>query len=154
MDIIELKERKEFLENIKVSRIYMQFQEIIKELKKKELPDRIIELVNQAIEDLNSTPFIGNELRKLFRQKQDNILKLLETELKIVPKGYYQNIWLAIGMCVFGLPIGTVFGIITDNMGLIGVGLPIGIAIGIILGSNMDKKAFEEGRQLGVKMQY
>ena len=154
MDIIELKEKKELLENNKLSGIYVQFQELLKELRKKGLPHKISELVNQDIEELNSSSFADNELNKILKKKQAKILKLLETELKIVPKGHYKNFWLAIGMCVFGLPIGTVFGIISDNMGLIGIGLPIGIAIGIVLGSNMDKKAFEEGRQLEVKIQY
>jgi len=79
---------------------------------------------------------------------------LLEKELKIVPKGYYQNLWIALGICVFGLPIGVVFGTSLDNMGLLGIGLPIGVAIGYVLGSRMDKKASEEGRQLDVKTTY
>jgi len=31
---------------------------------------------------------------------------------------------------------------------MLGIGLPIGMAIGVKVGSNMDKKAFNEGRQL------
>ena len=154
MSIIELKEREGFSENVKLSRIYIQFQELLKELRKKELPNKIIEFINQDIEYINSTSLIGNELRKLVKQKQEKIIKLIEKELKIVPKDYYQNLWLALGMCVFGLPLGVVFGTSLGNMGLLGIGLPIGLAIGIALGSRMDKKALEEGRQLDVKIKY
>jgi hypothetical protein len=45
-----------------------------------------------------------------------------------------------------------VFGIGLDNMAFLGLGLPIGLAIGAVLGLRMDKKAFEEGRQLDVKI--
>jgi len=153
MSIIELKEREDISENVKLSRIYIQFQELMRELRKKELPHKIIEFVNQDIEDINSTSFTGNELRKLVKQKQEKILKLLEKELKIVPKEYYQTLWLALGM-VFGLPLGVVFGASLGNMGLLGIGLPIGLAIGSVLGLRMDHKASEEGRQLDVKIKY
>lgn len=52
------------------------------------------------------------------------ILKLIEKELKLVPKNSYRNRWMAIGMSAFGVPIG----------------------------AGMDKKAFEEGRQLDMEI--
>jgi len=124
MSIIELKEKEDISENLKLNRIYIQFQELLKEVRKRELPHRIIEFVNQDIEEINSTSLIGNELRKLVKQKQTKIIKLLEKELKIVPKGYYKKLWLGL----------------------------VNPAIGSALGSRMDKKAFEEGRQLDVKI--
>jgi hypothetical protein len=155
MDIIELKERDDILENVKLRRIYVQFQELLKELRKKELPHKIFESVNHDIEDLNSISLTGKELKKSFKQKQTKIINLLEKELKIVPKEHYQNLWLSIGMCVFGLPIGTIFGlVIFDNIVFYSIGIPIGMVIGIALGSEMDKKAFKEGRQLDVKIKY
>ena len=158
MIIIELKEREDISENVKLSRIYIQFQELLKELRKKELPDKIIEFVNQDIEDINSTSFTGNELRKLVKQKQDKIIKLLEKELKIVPKGYYQNHWVASGMC-----LGVAFGILFSSMDIFGsiafgisiatgFSIGLGMTIGYVTGSRIDKKALKEGRQLDVKI--
>ena len=46
MNIIELKERKDISENIKLSRKYAQLGNFLKELKKKELPLTVIEFVN------------------------------------------------------------------------------------------------------------
>jgi len=148
MNIIELKERESISESIKTSRAYFKFKKLLKELMKKELPSIIVESVNHDIEELNSTSLTDKKLRKLVDQKQTKILILLKKELKIVPKKYYQNQWIALGMSVFGLPIGVVFGLSMGNLALLGIGLPIGMAIGICLGMGMDKKAFAEGRQL------
>lgn len=153
MNRIELKERQDNSGNNKLSRIYDQLGELLKELKKKELPHQIIESVNQDVEELNSTTLTSNELRKLVKQKQTKILKLVEGELKITQKNYYRNLWFSLGM-TFGAGIGVSFGITIGNMGLLGIGIPIGMVIGIAVGSAMDKKAFEEGRQLDVEIKY
>ena len=147
MNIIELKERQNISGDIKLSRIYGQLGELLKELKKKELPHKIIESVNQDIEELNSSTLTGIELRKLVKQKQTKIIKLVEKELKITPKNHYRSFWFALGL-IFGSGIGVGFGI------SIGIGIPIGMIIGLAIGSAMDKKAFEEGRQLDVEIKY
>jgi len=154
MNIIEPKERNDISEDVNSSRIYTQFQKLIEELKDRELPDKIIETVNKDIEDLNSTSLIGKELRKLTWQKQTKILGLLEKELKIVPKNHYRSIWLALGMSVFGLPIGIIYGTIIGNMGMLATGVGLGMCIGLLLGAGLDKKALKEGRQLGMEIKY
>jgi hypothetical protein len=70
----------------------------------------------------------------------------------VVPKNHYRNQWLALGMATFGIPFGVALGMSLGNMALLGIGLPIGLAVGIAVGSGMDKKAFEEGRQLDVEI--
>lgn len=152
MHIIELKERQDSSENIKLSRKYAQLGNFLKELKKKELPLTVIEAVNNDIEAINSTPQTESGLTKSVTQKQTKIIKLLEKELKIVPKNYYRNLWTALGMSVFGLPMGAALGLSIGNIGLLGIGLPIGMLIGMLVGSQMDKKAFQEGRQLAIEI--
>lgn len=154
MNIIELKERQDLSDDTKTNRIYIHLGEFLNQLRKKNLPQNIITSVNQHIEELNAASFTANDFRKLVKQKQTKIIKLLVKELKIVPKNYYRNIWLAVGMSVFGLPIGVAFGASIGNMGLLGIGLPIGMAIGTLVGSRMDKKAFQEGRQLNIEIKY
>jgi len=61
---------------------------------------------------------------------------------------------MALGMAAFGMPIGIVFGSIIGNMAFIGLGLPLGMVMGLALGTNKDKTAFEEGRQLNVEIKY
>lgn len=147
MNIIDLIERQNISDDIKLSRIYDQLGELLKELRKKELPSKIIESVNQDIEGLNASTLTGNELRKLVKQKQTKILKLIEKELKITPRNFYRSFWFGIGM-IFGPSMGIGFGI------SIGIGIPIGMVIGIAVGMAMDKKAFQEGRQLDVEIKY
>jgi drug/metabolite transporter (DMT)-like permease len=71
-----------------------------------------------------------------------------------VTKNHYRNTWLALGMGVFGIPLGVTFGVSLGNMGLLGIGLPIGIVVGLAVGSVLDKKAFEAGRQLDLEIKY
>lgn len=148
MNIIELNLGQKITDDIKLSRIYIQLAELLKELNKKELPKKIILIINQEIEELNTTCLSGQYLNKLVKQKQKTILKLLKRELKMSPKNYYRNLWRAIGMIVFGLPIGVGFGLYMSDMRLLALSLPISMILGIAVGSSMDKKAKEEGRQL------
>jgi hypothetical protein len=152
MTIIELKERHDISGHSKLSEKYVQLGGLLRALKEKELPLEIIASVNQDIETLNASTLSGDALTKLVQQKQAKIIKLLEKALKIVPRNYYRNLWLAVGMSVFGLPIGVAIGVTSGNMGLLAVGLPIGMGIGILVGSEMDKKAFTEGRQLDIEI--
>ena len=152
MNIIELKERQDISENIKLCRKYAQLGNFLKELKKKELPLTVIESVNNDIEAINGIPRTEFDLTISVTQTQRKIIKLVEKELKIVPKNYYRNLWTTLGMSVFGLPIGAALGLSFGNMGLIGIGLPLGMQVGIFVGSKMDKKAFEEGRQLDIEI--
>jgi len=89
MDIIELKEKDGISENVKLNKIYLRFLDLLNELRKKELPIKITEIINQDVNELNSTSVEEKRLKNLFKKKQEKIIQLLEKELKIVPKNYY-----------------------------------------------------------------
>lgn len=131
---------------------FTQIEYILNDLKERDLPDYVVNSINAAVEELNATTKTEYALQKLLKQKQSDIVKLLEKELKIVPINYYRNLWMVVGMAAFGLPLGVAFGTAIGNMGMMAIGLPIGMALGIAMGSNMDKKAQEEGRQLSVEI--
>lgn len=152
MNIIELKERNKISENIKAVQACNQLDELLTELRKKQIPANIAQSINEDIEALNSATISDTDFGKLVKQKQSKIIKLVEKELKIVPQKYYTKLWLALGMSVFGIPLGVAFGISIGNLGLLAIGLPIGMGIGALAGSGMDKKAFEEGRQLAIEI--
>src|SRR5690606_18348317 len=103
---------------------------------------------------INVSTLTGNELRRLVKNKQTEIIKLMEKELKMVPKNYYRNLWLALGMSAFGLRLGVAFGSIMGNMGLLALGIHIGMVLGLVVGKRMDTKALEEGRQLEIELKY
>ncbi|REH01620.1 hypothetical protein [Flavobacterium aquicola] len=154
MNFIELKERQGLPEYDKAIKVYEQLGAFLKELSKKELPSHIIQSINQDIEELNSIPVFDTNFGKTVKKKQSKIIKLVEKELKIVPQKYYTTFWLAVGMSAFGIPLGIAFGISIGNLGLLAIGLPIGMGIGALVGSAMDKKALEEGRQLDIEIKY
>ena len=98
MNIIELKIRQDSSTGNKFSRIYSQFGELLSELKKKELSQNIVKLINDSIEEINASALTETQLEKLVKQKQSTILKQTEKELKIVSQNHYRNsldvIWL------------------------------------------------------------
>jgi len=136
----------------KLSNAVNLFNQLLEELRKKELPDELISSLNQGIDELNTFSDRGKALRKEIHRQQSVILARLEKELKIVPKKHYQNTWMALGISTFGIPLGVALGISLDNMAFIGIGLPIGLTIGLAIGAGMDKKALEEGRQLDIEI--
>lgn len=154
MIIQELKKRPSIEQNTKLSSAYSQLDKLLNELKKKELPEEILHSINGGIDQINSVKDSEKDLRKQIRKTQSNILRLIEKKLKLVTKNHYRNTWLAIGMAVFGIPLGAAFGTSLQNMAFIGIGLPIGMVIGMAVGSGMDKKAFEEGRQIDLEIKY
>ncbi|MFN8359211.1 MAG: hypothetical protein U0264_04790 [Candidatus Kapaibacterium sp.] len=130
------------------------FEQLLAELRMKQVPDAIVQSINAEIHAINSFSGTSSAHRKMMRKVQLNVLKILEKELRLVIKNHYRNMWLVLGMTAFGLPIGVAFGISIGNIGLLGVGMPIGMAIGIAVGIGLDNKALQEGRQLDVELKY
>ncbi len=150
MEIKPLKDKPDFLNNKKIAEKYAKFDKLLKELKGRDISATIVADINKEVDLLNAFMGSDKDYKKQLRKSNAAIVKQLEKELKLVPKGYYQNMWMALGMTVFGLPFGTIFGMSLGNMAFLGIGLPIGMAVGIAIGSGMDTKAKEEGRQLAV----
>jgi hypothetical protein len=138
----------EHLQDSKSQKAGLRFQQLLDELRKRDLSEPTLEFVNKLIDRLNEGSFSDKEWRKLLSRKQPKLITMLEKKEKLVPKNHYQTQWMAIGMAVFGIPIGTALGVATKNMGLLGAGIPIGLALGLAVGASMDKKVAREGRQL------
>ncbi|MCB0609563.1 MAG: hypothetical protein KDD12_17730 [Lewinella sp.] len=152
MEINKLTERPGVESNEKWAKKTRYFRQLIDELNAREIPDGPAARINEEIDQLNAFTGDDKSYMRHLTNTQSRVLKFVEKELKLVPKGYYRTVWLVVGMAAFGTPLGTAFGIAMGNMAFIGIGLPIGMAIGIALGSGMDKKAADEGRQLNVEM--
>lgn len=150
--IKELIDHSYSSENMRLTNVYIQLRELLSELKKMELTPKVVEKINQDIQDLNDATVSSDELRKLAKRKQTDIVKRLEKELKIVPINYYRNLWLALGIAAIGIPIGVAVGAGSGNMGMLGIGAPIGMAVGLAIGTQLDKKAYKAGKQLGIEI--
>ena len=154
MEIKEIDKKSDIGKDKKLLSKFNDFEKLINELKKRKVPSDIVNSVNRDIDNINSFTGSNKDLLKQLKKAQSGIIKLAEKELKLVTKNHYRNMWLALGMSAFGIPIGVVFGISLGNMAFLGIGIPIGMAIGIGIGTAMDKKAFEEGRQLDLEIKY
>ncbi|MDY2586792.1 hypothetical protein [Winogradskyella aquimaris] len=128
-----------------------QLQQLLQELKKHLLPEATIKAINSELSALKIKAPSDPKLYKHVCSTQNRILKYLEKQHKIVPKGYYQQQWLAVGMAAIGIPMGVAFGLALGNLAFLGIGLPIGLAIGMAHGAGMDQKAAKEGQQLQFK---
>ena len=154
MNILSLELSTDINSNSNLKERVDHFENLLSELRKRALPDALIQSINKAIEEIHTASSQEAQLKNVLRKKQSSIIKMLEKEMKLVPKFYYRNLWMVLGMSAFGIPLGVAFSLSIKNMGFIGIGLPIGMAIGMIVGTNMDKKAFDEGRQLDVVLKY
>jgi hypothetical protein len=151
MPLTLLIPRSSFEENPKIAKSAHNLDTLLMAIDQKSIPESLDQQINEIIAGLNNFSGPDPQLLKTLKTGQAAILKLLEKELKIVPKSYYQTLWLVLGMSAFGMPLGVAFGAIMGNMGLLGIGLPIGMSIGIAVGTGMDTKAKNEGRQLDWK---
>jgi len=154
MEIKELKNRPDIVQHKKLYASYNQFDKLLMELRRKELTNETVNAINDGIAHVNSVTGSEKELRKQIKNTQSRIIKVLEKEHKLVTKNHYRNTWVAVGMAAFGIPLGVAFGTSLGNMAFLGIGLPIGMAIGIAVGTAMDKKAFEEGRQIDLEIKH
>lgn len=152
MNITTLK-RRFIAADTPLYNMYMQLNQFLVELNKKKIPDSIVNQINKEVEELNNITD-SDGLQKLVKQKQSILVRLLEKELKMVPINYYRNLWIALGMTAFGIPLGVAFGASLGNFALFALGVPVGLAIGLGVGMQLDKKALKEGRQLAVEMKY
>ena len=146
--------REKITEDAKTENRYIQLGKILNELEKRQLPQETTDYVDREIEQLNAISNDDKFFVKAIKEKENKIIKWIEKKHKIVPKSYYQTLWMILGMSAFGIPMGAAFGIIMKNMGLLGIGLPIGMGVGVAFGAYLDKKAFTEGRQLDVEIKY
>ncbi|MBS3737586.1 hypothetical protein [Mesohalobacter halotolerans] len=152
MKLESLQKRSKTEDHPKALKQFQKFEKLLDSLSQKELPKSVLDDINQQVDSLNLSQVDTKTYHKDLRKSYNDILKLLKKELKIVPKHYYRNMWLAVGMSSFGLPIGVGFGLAFDNMAFLAIGLPIGMSIGMAFGSGMDNKAKEEGKQLDIEI--
>lgn len=148
----KLVERQHLPPYSKFTVAYQQLNKLLMELELRSLSADTIEFINHEIVQLNAIDDGDKHLVKRIKEKENNIIRLVEKKHKIVPRNHYRKMWMLLGMSAFGVPMGVAFGLSMANLGLLGVGLPMGMAVGVAVGSVMDKKAAQEGRQLNMEL--
>jgi len=154
MNLIDLKENERVKKSTKSTKYFNQIELIIQDLRERSIQENLITVINSDIAEINDSELSDYALHKLLKRKYNNIIKITEKELHIVPINYYRNLWMVIGMSAFGIPMGLALGVSLGNIGLLGIGLPIGMAVGIAVGMGLDKKAHDERRQFDFEIIY
>ncbi len=136
--------------NKKLEKAANQLTGLINALNEHEIPDSLLEEINSRIDETNllADKSLKNSISKTYRF----IVKRVQKELGLVPKGYYQTLWMIMGMSAFGIPIGMAISFaISGGPQFFGIGFLVGVPMGIAVGINLDKKAKRDGKQLSVK---
>ena len=145
MKLLSLKPRSLPNSSGRTKKEFVSFQELHSEISARDLGECIDE-INPHIEAVNQAE--DNYLIKVLRSSKRAILQVLQERLNVVPKNHYTTLWMSLGLAIFGIPLGVVFGLTLNNMAFLGIGLPIGLSIGLAYGAHLDKQAKEQGRQL------
>lgn len=125
-----------------------RFENLLIAIDKKEISESVLQKINVEIVKVNTLSLHQKKTCNEIYQSQKRIIKILEKELKLVPKNYYRNLWMILGLASFGVPIGVALGLSFGNMAFMGTGIPFGMIIGMGVGASMDQKAASENRQL------
>lgn len=128
-------------------------QQLVSQLNQKLLPEEMLVDFNRCIDAVYQKLADEKACIKLVRKTQSYMLNQVVKKMKWIPKNYYRNLWMALGISVFGVPMGVLFGAALGNMAYMSTGIPIGMVIGIAIGSAMDKKAQAAGRQLNLEIE-
>jgi hypothetical protein len=151
MKIIDLNNEQNNNRSSKIVKHYSQLEKLIFDLNERGIPGEIIQVINDEINLINSYKGTKKDFLSQVKKSKSNILKLIEKELKLVPKFHYQNLWMAYGMMA-GLMISLVlkqFGL-DNTWNSVGMLLPMGMLFGIVVGKKRDEKAKNDEQQLNI----
>jgi len=152
MNLYRLKNRPALQQEGKAFKKQEKLNMLLSELETRNLPESLSNTINKKVEKLNDLKGSEKELHKSYIKFQHSILRLIKEETGIVKKGHYKHMWTALGMSVFGIPLGIAFSSAFGNMAFLAVGLPIGLVMGAAVGAKKDKAAAAEGKVLDVEI--
>lgn len=145
--VSQLERARDRQEKERLVKVLNALTKIFQQLEARQIDIRELEIHTTAISNaLQSGEYTVTKITKL----KNSLSQTLNKEFGLTTKGYYQGLWMVLGMSIFGMPFGTILGFSLDNFGLFGVGLPIGMVIGMAFGSQKDKKAEAAGTVLEV----
>ncbi|MFI2742164.1 hypothetical protein ACG2LH_05455 [Zhouia sp. PK063] len=132
--------------------IYNQFVTLLDELESHKLSTKTLQNIQKQVNKLNSMVCNEQLWDKQLKISYRKIIKLVKKDIDLVPKNYYLQHFVAIGLSAIGIPVGVLIGFLLNNMILISLGVPFGLAIGAAIGKHLDKKAFKQHKQLSIDL--
>ena len=142
--IDELEKRRSEPQSKSIDRALCGITNLIKALDDKGISPSAINEQLKKLKGILSTTLSAKAINAVYHAIQRKVYK----DHKLVTPKYYQNLWMVLGMTVFGMPIGIAIFTATGNAAFISIGMPIGLPLGLAIGVQLDKKAMEEGKAL------
>lgn len=143
---------KELQADSRIGKRYTQLEALLQELDRRDLKEPFLSNLNRIIDSFNAAS--SANWKKNVRTAHAAVIKTMSKDSDLHTINQNRNMWMAVGMAAFGIPLGAAFGAAIGNMAFIGIGMPVGMAIGIAVGTAMDKKAKAEGRQLNLELKF
>ena len=129
-----------------------QFEQLVQEVQRMELPPEVVVELNTELEKLESQSAFGKKFFKQLKKSKAVLLKILYQEVRVVPKNHYRDLWIALGLSAIGIPLGIFLMFFLNGSSAIAIGIALGSAMGIVIGNNLDRQAEAEGRQMAIRL--
>ncbi len=142
------------MKSVGLAIVFQSFERLLEALRKRDLPVDMVRYINAGIDEVNRFHGTEREMKRLVRRTQKQTLRKLEKELKLVVKNHYRDLWMALGLSVFGVPLGLAFAVSSSNMSFLAIGIPMGMVLGMAVGAGLDKQAKERGLQIEVEVKH
>ncbi len=150
--IVEYKEwlndLKEKSNDVKIKMSIQKLTDLLNALEsKKEFHNgdiRILERLEKLVKNTEEKPHMVNSH---IDSCSADIITIAAKFYKLVSKKHYQNEWMTLGTSI-GLSFGVVIWLLSNDVVYFPLGISLGIVLGMAYGSELDKKALNEGRQL------
>ncbi|SDS46735.1 hypothetical protein SAMN04487764_2285 [Gillisia sp. Hel1_33_143] len=140
---LELSEDRDLELYVSISNLKM----LIAEIKSKNIPEEVCYKINYQIDKVNSCAIDNSiKIQNLLDMTYHSILHIIKTDLGIIPKNYYRDLYTTLGMTIFGLPLGLLLTATLDNSINLVFGVVFGLIFGVILGTRKDKIAQQENK--------
>lgn len=129
-------------------KVYNCFIRILSSLKKKDLTESQMQLIQEKLSSLKLDTITENR-KTYYKQKLTNFKAFLKKEFSFTTEKYYSELGIIYGM-IFGSGLGLSIGVAIDpalgtSMGL-SIGTGIGMVLGMIYGASKDAETKKEGR--------
>ncbi|GLB53499.1 hypothetical protein NBRC110019_25400 [Neptunitalea chrysea] len=134
--------------NDNVIKCYDKLDTLLTSINEKEIPEKLQNVFNKKITTINNFSGDDKKFIKIMNTSYVEIVQLLKTELKMVPKNYYMTIGISLGIAASSLLIGIITYKASSNPLGIALGVPFGLIIGMVIGMYFDKKVKAKNRQL------
>lgn len=142
----ELEERAKASQDVRLKKWLTSSANLLRELDARGIEPRNFEDELKMLKKQLSANTKANMIRAFYLRMVNAVRK----QFDLTTPNYFQNRWTALGILVFGIPLGLVFSISIDNYAFLGMGIPVGLAIGIAIGADKDKKAKEAGKLMEI----